>query len=240
MAKEYDSEGNLIRKRGRPEKEVNVDANGVEYQPDQFENVTVSNRNRIEVQRLMAGISATSLGRMFGMHRHTVQRKLAGVKPLGKVNGAYVYAIPDAAPYLCKPVFDVEEYMKKLKPTDLPASLQKDYWQAMLNKQKWEENAGHLFRADMIAEKLGDVFKTIKNTSRLWVENIDHDTPLTDEQRKYLNNAVNSLIAELYDKMLEFSTDTSVPSQMSELNELDQGFTFENAEAPDDEDDLYE
>ena len=59
----------------------------------------------------------------------------------------------DAAPKLC-----VEGTLK----TRRDSANEKDYWDAQLKKQKFEENAGDLWRTDKVVEILAGVFKVFR------------------------------------------------------------------------------
>ena len=95
----------------------------------------------IHYTKLYEGVSLTALASIFHLDKKTVSRKIGVLKPVALVNGSPVWAIADAAPYLCNPVVDMDEYLQSIKPKDLPVAIQKDYWDAMLKRQKWEETA---------------------------------------------------------------------------------------------------
>src|SRR5690606_18686323 len=74
------------------------------------------------------------------------------------------YDLKQAASYLVPPKVDIVKWISKLRPTDLPAHLQTEFWDARLKRQKWEFAAGHLWRTEAVQDVLGETFRTIKET----------------------------------------------------------------------------
>lgn len=147
-------------------------------------------------------LSVSALSGMFRMSVATIRRKLASVSPSGYRRGSPVYDVYDAAPFLVKPQFDIEKYIRELKPTDLPASLQKDFWNAQIARQKFEEEAGKLWRSERVTKVLVETFKLLREQIVLFGDNASRQTGLTPEQRKLIDSMTDSLLDALHNAVV--------------------------------------
>lgn len=163
---------------------------------------TMNRNKKMDVTETFNGVTVTWLMQAFRMDRISVKKKLAELQPIRYEGGEKpVYDFVQAAAYLVKPKFNVDDYIKKLRPQDLPNDLRKEYWDAKLKQQRWEERAGKLWRTDDILEVFGEAFKHIKTSMQLWVNQLDRSTGLTDEQRKRLIQMTDQLQSEMHQKL---------------------------------------
>lgn len=172
----------------------------------------------------LSDVQAVSVGwlaKVFGIDPSDVKRRLADCPPVARKKSGYVYSLPIAARYLVKPVFDVTTYLKNMKPSELPPVLQSAYWDALNKKQKWEENAGQLWRTEKVIEVFGETFKTIKNDMQLWPDTIERQTELTEEHRSILLTLIDGLQDELYQTLVKMAKEKQTPSTVSENDEQD-------------------
>lgn len=130
-----------------------------------------------------------------------------------------LYDIKVAARYLIAPAYSTKEYMKSLKRGDLPPVLQQAVWDALLKRQKWEENAGELWRTERIREVLGSTFQTLKFTLQLWTETIERQSELSDEHRGIILELVDALQGDLYEALVKNMSEQETGAQISELEE---------------------
>ena len=172
------------------------------------------------VEDMMAGVTVSWLSQVFGMDPKTVKAKLADCPPLHRRKAGYVYHLPTACRYLIPPAISAEQYIKTMKPSDLPTAFQQSFWDAALKRQKWEENAGQLWRTDRVREVLGQTFQTIKFTVQLWADTLERQTGLTLEQRELLTQLVDNLQEEIYKALVTQAAEKKTPSQRGELNEM--------------------
>lgn len=149
------------------------------------------------------GASVSMLGELFGMDNRDITRKLAKLKPCGQRNGWPIYKIGEAAAYLVEPVIDIETYIKTLKPADLPTALQDAYWKGQLSKQRWEENAKHLWRTEAVMSVFTETFKTIRQNLMLFSDAVEAKTGLTEEQRATIEGMTDGVLDELRRALLE-------------------------------------
>ena len=174
---------------------------------------------------VMAGVTAAWLSQAFRLAPNTVKAKLAGCPVLsrrsrGEKMVTTLYDLPVAASYLCPPRQDSREYYKALKRGDLPAALSQTVWDALLKRQKYEENAGDLWRTAKVREVLGTTFQTIKFTMQLWVETIERSEELSDEQRAMIQSMVDALQQDIYGALVQNASQQITGSSLEELPDL--------------------
>jgi hypothetical protein len=171
-----------------------------------------------DLKDVHGGVTTAWLAQVFGMDPTTVKKRLADCPPLHRRKAGYTYDLKVAAQYLVKPVFNTHEYLKSMKPSELPSQLQAAYWDAALKRQKWEENAGQLWRTEAVLAVLAEAFQTIKFTMQLWADNLERVTGLTDEQRDVLVKAVDGLQDELHTALVRNAKEKSTPALISEIS----------------------
>lgn len=172
------------------------------------------------VEDMLQGVTVSWLAQVFGMDPKTVKQKLSGCPPLHRRKAGYVYHMPTACRYLIPPAISAEQYIKTMKPADLPTAFQQSFWDAALKRQKWEENAGQLWRTDRIRETLGTTFQTIKFTLQLWPDTLERQTGLTPEQRGLLTKLVDGLQEEIYKALVEQAASGKTLPQSGELDDM--------------------
>lgn len=162
------------------------------------------------LQALEDGLNVTELSRLFHRDRREVQIILRDVKPNGVRMSVPIYRIDEAAKYLVKPNLDVEEYIKKLRPNDLPPLLTKEFWAGQLNKQKYELQSGNLWPTDDVMAVFANVFKILKQGILLFSDTIEARTELSEKQRSILNELSDGLLVELHRSLIEGDVDLGI------------------------------
>ena len=162
------------------------------------------------------GVTATWLSQVFNMSPITVKKKLKNCPSIGSTKAGFLYELPTAATFLVKPVFNVKEYLKTMKPEELPSKLQDRYWSALMRRIKYEEKASTLWRTEKVLFVLGEVFQTIKFSLQLWADTLDRATGLTTEQRDLLRGMVDGLQDDIYMKLRDFEKENRTPSVLGE------------------------
>jgi hypothetical protein len=147
------------------------------------------------INLVVKGVTVNWLAQAFHMDHRTVTQRLKDCPPLTRKRGSggLIYDLSVAAGYLVKPVFDVEAYIKTMKIEELPTKLQEGFWAAALKRQKWEENAGRLWRTEVVAKKFSETFLMVMNDMKMWVDDLEAVVGITDEQRDALHKAVSRL-----------------------------------------------
>jgi hypothetical protein len=183
----------------------------------------IGDKPSLHLQDVHAGVTVAWLSQVFGMDPTTVKKRLADCPPLQRRKAGFVYDVKTAAAFLVKPVFDVNKYLRGMKPSELPAQLQKEYWDAALKRQKWEELAGELWRTKHVMAVFSEVFLMMKSTMQLWSEDLERTTGLTQEQRVELVKLVDSLQNEIHQNLTTMKAIKRTPSMASEV-EIDDPF----------------
>lgn len=192
---------------------------------------------RVNVEQVLGGVTAGWLAQAFGMDPKDVKRKLAGCPALtegtetGRGYQGRTYELKAAAAYLIKPKISAANFLRAVKKAELPATLQQSFWDAMLKRQKYEENAGDLWRTDAVRKVLGETFQGMKFTMQLWVDTVERSTGLTADQRTLLTQLVDSLQAEIYTALIAQMQAKGTGPQLAELPSL-----LEESALEDDED----
>lgn len=201
---------------------------------DEFEDKP-SNVKALSTVDVQHGVTVGWLATVFGMDPVNVRRKLRDCAPIMKRKAGYVYDLKVAAQYLVKPVFDVEQYLKGMKPSELPTHLQDAYWSAMRKRQQWEADAGMLWRTEAVMEVFGDVFQTIKFAMQLWPDTVERALGLTPEQREMLIKMSDGLQTEIHKKLVEMPKLKRTPSTLAEAPEVEETGKQRSEEEEEDE-----
>lgn len=200
------------KKRGGQLKEGIVESRKYRDQPEHEQS------EALDIRDVYRGVTITWLMNAFRMDRSTVKKKMADCVPIKYSRGNIaIYDFVQAASHLAKPRIDIGEYLKTIKPTDLPAGLQTDYWDALLKRQKYERQAGDLWHTDDVLEVFGEAFKHIKTSTQLWVSRLERTTGLTSEQIEILNKLTDTLLDDMHGKLVSMKkTSTTRSSKESE------------------------
>lgn len=144
------------------------------------------------------GLNSSQLMTLFKRDYRTVQKAIfeSQVKPVGKRYGADIYAVHEIAPYLVKPVFDVEAYIRRMDHKDLPKHLTKEFWAGLKAKQDVEERAGLLWRTEKVVEHVGELFKLIKMSALLMLDGVEKQTELSERQRGIIRSLTHGMLQD--------------------------------------------
>lgn len=173
----------------------------------------------------LGGVTVAFLAQVFQMDHNKVKRKLVNCpvkerRTRGTMQVQHFYDLKDAAAYLVEARVDPEEIIKKIRKEDLPPSISTAYWDAQLKRQKWEEQAGSLWRTDVIRSVIGSMFQTIKFTIQLWADTLERQTGLTEDQRAYLNGMTDELQKSMFEAIRENAQKNMTKPQIGELEDM--------------------
>lgn len=173
----------------------------------------------------LQGVTVSFLAQVFRMDANKVKRKLVNcpikeTRQRGTTQTQHLYDLATAAQYLVEPEIDPQEFIQSLRKEDLPPSLSTAYWDAALKRQRWEENAGQLWRTDTIRGAIGSMFQSIKFQIQLWADAIERQTGLTEEQRDILNEMTDELQANIYEAIRENAQQAMTRPQIAELEDM--------------------
>lgn len=170
----------------------------------------------------LQGVTVSFLAQVFRMDNAAVKRRLVNCpihesRRRGTTQVQHLYDLATAAKFLVETEIDAKMLISRLKREDLPPAISTAYWDALLKKQKFEENAGDLWRTEKVWEVLSRTFQNLKFTMQLWPETIERLTGLSDEQRELLQEMVDGMQQELFDAMVRQAKENSTGSQIDEI-----------------------
>lgn len=172
-----------------------------------------------------AGVSTSWLAAVFDMDEKVVKAKLkrCPVKKAvkrGRTMMTVLYDIKEASRYLITPAISAQDVMRELRRGQLPAALQQSVWDALLKRQTWEERAGQLWRTERVREVLGSTFQSIKFTTQLWAETVERSTELSPKQRELIMKMSDTLLADIYEALVEKAKTGASGPQITEASDL--------------------
>lgn len=147
------------------------------------------------------GMSASRLGEIFDLDAKTVKSLLIDVDPDGDRNGAVFWRIASAAPYLVVPTGDIEQFIRKLKPGDLPAKFQKEFWTALNLRAKYYKERGDLWSTEQVYSILSEILKIVRSTTRLFVDELESNSSLTHQHRKAIQIEMDKMLAMMREQV---------------------------------------
>jgi hypothetical protein len=160
-------------------------------------------RDRGELSQLFNGCSISMLGQIFGLDNREVARRIVDLEPSGERDGHPTYALAEAARYLVDPIIDLEEYIRTLKPSDLPVPLQKAFWEGKVARIKFEESAKHLWRTDKVMDVFVGVFKRTRSTLVMFDDTIESAVGLNEAQRKLIRQMADQLLNDIRENLID-------------------------------------
>jgi hypothetical protein len=145
------------------------------------------------------GLNLSQLEIFLDMDINLIREKLVQgqVAPCGKRNGADIYRIKDVLPWVVKPGYDIEQYLRNMHHSELPKMLTKEFWAGQRSKQEYELKAGDLWGTATVIEKMGEVFKLVKMSALLTVDTVERQVELTDHQRQLIKNIMDGMLIDL-------------------------------------------
>jgi hypothetical protein len=161
-------------------------------------------RSPVYDPRVSNGVTANWLGQMFQMDPRTVRKKLAKISPIGRgKGGSDLWNFRKACQYLVDPEIDLNEYLQTIRPEQLPNKINRDYWDAKLKEMKFREEAGQLWRTELVLEVFAETLKHMRGCMNLWIDTIEKNATTTSEQKKVIKDLVDSLQNDMHGMLLE-------------------------------------
>lgn len=145
------------------------------------------------------GCTISQMQQILGIDRRLLTSKIEenNLKPAGTSKGYPIYLLKEVMPYVVKPAYDVETYLSRMNPQDLPKHLSKEFWAGQRSKQEFQLKNGDLWPTVKVVEVAGKFFKLVKNTIRLTVDTVERRVELTKEQREIIVRMMDGMLIEL-------------------------------------------
>lgn len=171
---------------------------------------------------LYDGANLSQLTNLFRLDHRVLVEKLSkgGCKPCGTRNGVDIYAVHEVAPYIVRPAYEIEEYIKRMHHNDLPKNVTKEFWAGLRSRQEYEQREGNLWQTSRVVEVMGGVMKLIKMSARLMVDQVDRQAELSDRQRQIVKSQCDGMLEEAYRTILESFATQPTNVEVIEQSEL--------------------
>lgn len=177
--------------------------------------------NLTRVHLLKQGVTVQWLSAAFEMKPTDVRKRLARCPILRGSGRSEIYDLPVAAAFLVEPAISITEYLRTLKPDQLPQQLQESFWNAKLKQLKYMLAAGEAWRTTDVLKVLNDLFTTIKNQTQLWSDQINEEEELTPKQYKVVQELVNTLVDDIKTVTISKAQTGEHRSISAELDDVD-------------------
>lgn len=162
---------------------------------------------------IFEGCNISQLAKLFRMERRDIQPKIRSVAPCGERGGYPIYFVHEVAPHVVKPIYDVETYIKRMNPQDLPKHLTKEFWAGQRSRQDYEARAGDLWPTDKVVEIFGEAVKVFRMSMLLMRDSLERETELTESQRSRIDTMVDSALNGLVEALVtRFETEARKPA----------------------------
>lgn len=152
---------------------------------------------------LYQGASISQLATLFILDNRTVSLRIQGLEPTGMRAGFPVYKIVDAAAYLVKPIQNVEEFIMKMDPEDLPPRLNQRLYAGLRERNRYLTEIGDLWETGDVLAHFSSVFKTLRMELELLQDAVQEQTAFTDRQREILSSLIDATLSKARTSLTE-------------------------------------
>lgn len=143
------------------------------------------------------------LASLFRMKGETVSRQLADLAPSARRKGFPVYVIAEAASFLVKPGYEIEEKLRRMNQADLPALLGKEFWNGQRARQAFEEDQGDLWRTADVLAVFSEAAAALRMVLLLMLDSVERETSVTTRQREIIKRHTDGGITAMNETLFE-------------------------------------
>lgn len=154
-------------------------------------------------EMMFNGMNLSELGRLFHMDHRVLVEKLHGIKPSGRRGNANTYLVHEVAPYLVKPLYDIEEYIKRMNHSELPKMVSKEFWAGLRARQEYRMKEGELWETASVVAAVGELYKLVKMNLVLMVDAIGRSTEMSDRQIGIVRGLTDGALADLRQNIID-------------------------------------
>lgn len=152
---------------------------------------------------IVDGCNLTQLGKLFRMERRDITVKITNVSPCGTRGGYPIYHVHEVAPYLVKPLYDVEKYLRRMNPKDLPKEVTREFWAGMKSRLEFMEKESELWPTIDVINVLTDVFKQFRMSMLLIPDALERESSLNDSQRSAIQGLIDGALTDVHDGLVK-------------------------------------
>lgn len=147
------------------------------------------------------GCPITTLAEIFRMKSQNIQRRLAEC-PVAAVNpdGLPLYDVAEAAKYLVRVKLTDKQIMDtitRMDPRDFPPMTSKMFWEGLMQRRKYEEQASELWHTSDVSKIAADSFNALRMSLLLLPDELVDEAGLNDQQRVIVRDMVDSALGNL-------------------------------------------
>lgn len=149
------------------------------------------------------GLNMSQLCNILRMDHRTLRGKLeqGNIKPSGKRAGYDIYMLHEILPWVVKPMYEIEEHIKRMNHNDLPKALTKEFWAGQRSKQEFLLKEGDLWPTEQVVERVGELLKLVKMSALLMADAVDRTAELTPKQRDLIKSLTDGMLTDLANQM---------------------------------------
>lgn len=158
------------------------------------------------------GITARDLASLTGKPLHVVEAALGTIAPVrGQQSRTRVYDCWQALAALGAggegpDEQALEEAIKKMKPTQLPAALTLEFWKGQSARAAYLTERGDLWRTSKVQSLVAGIYKVVRQSMSLLEDNVDQQTALTPRQREIIRAVADAALGEAKESIGEHFT----------------------------------
>lgn len=164
---------------------------------------STGNATFVEAGELMRPVTRAFLTEITRLDENVVRRRLLNCPRLGKSGQRDLYDFMTAIAHLVEPQIDLEAYIKTMNPKKLPAGLNKDVWDGMHKRLRYQRDAGDAWHTEDVIEVLGRACMLIKDRLQLVTETMRDRAKLDDAQAKRFAEMIDGLSADIHAALVE-------------------------------------
>lgn len=145
----------------------------------------------------------SQLAGLFKRDPKNMTRLLDGLAPAGERRGFKVYRIDEAAQRLVKPGYEVEDYLRRMHPSDMPPLLGKEFWNGQRARQAFEENEGDLWRTAEMVAVFAEACQTVRTSMLLFRDAVEREESLSEEASTIIQGLIDGAIKDIQVALVE-------------------------------------
>ena len=173
---------------------------------------------------LFEGASISQLVKMFDMDARDVSKKMRAVPSSGERRGFPIWRVKDAAAVLVRPEVkdeDILRYIVGMSFKDLPPSLNKEVWNGLRARIRFEAEQGDLWRTEYVQTGVNLLMQTLRMGVLLFPDKVNREEGLTPKQREIIERLSDELLLDLQNLVVQAMQ--SAPKMTPGIMDFDNG-----------------
>jgi len=158
------------------------------------------------------------------MKRQNVERRLTSCPVVGVSNtGSNMYRIADAAQFLVQIKLTdemVRDTLRTADPKDFPAFTNKMFWEGLIQRRKYEEQASELWHTSDVVAVAAAAFNAIRMSLLLLPDELSDKAGMNEQQRTLVQGICDAMLESLSDALIR---DLRKPSRSGREPSAEEG-----------------